>query len=214
MRIRDYLTRSGQQSRQHSQSRRGLDQKKNLSKAQLNARRLILESLEHRNLMAVVWAAGAELPQARVDAAAVVGADEAVYILGGNSNNVDVLQAGATNWESGGAIDKERVSAGVGALADGRILLFGGSTLTGPGGTGLPVEFNDTWVWNGSTWSQKFPTSSPPPRSRGSMAYDVSKNRLVLYGGTSNSGTLGGLNGVGRSTKCPPHSKLSTHDFG
>ena len=62
--------------------------------------------------------------------------------------------------------------------ATGSTVLFGGSA------------DNDTWTWNGSTWTQQFPTTSPPARTDASMAYDASIGNIVLFGGQSN-GTSG-----------------------
>src|SRR5437588_13043860 len=32
--------------------------------------------------------------------------------------------------------------------------------------------FNDTWVWDGTTWTQRFPATSPPARTNIILAYD------------------------------------------
>jgi hypothetical protein len=55
----------------------------------------------------------------------------------------------------------------------GRIVLFGGSVANGPVG--------DTWVFDGSAWSQKTPAPSPPARSNHGMA--ALKGKVVLFGG-------------------------------
>ncbi len=55
------------------------------------------------------------------------------------------------------------------------VVLFGGRTLSN--------DFNDTWVWNGSAWTQRFPAVSPPPRHSFGMAYDPVNREVVLYGG-------------------------------
>lgn len=57
-----------------------------------------------------------------------------------------------------------------------RIVLFGGHTASS--------SFNDTWEWNGTSWSQVFPTVSiPGRRGEHAMAYDSARQRVVLYGG-------------------------------
>lgn len=66
------------------------------------------------------------------------------------------------------------------------VVLFGG---TGVGGNTL----NDTWTWDGVTWTRQFPPVSPPPRlfdSQG-MAYDAATQTVVLFGGSSNNVALG-----------------------
>jgi hypothetical protein len=61
--------------------------------------------------------------------------------------------------------------------ATGQLVLFGGATGTRSG------LLSDTWVWDGTTWSQAAPTTSPPARYSASMAYDPATQQLVLFGG-------------------------------
>ena len=53
-------------------------------------------------------------------------------------------------------------------------------------------DLGDTWTWNGTTWTQQYPTTSPPARDGASMAYDPGTGQLVLFGGDDASG--GNLN--------------------
>jgi Galactose oxidase, central domain len=67
---------------------------------------------------------------------------------------------------------------GPGMAFDGaadNIVLFGGSTGT--------TDFNDTWTWDGTTWTQQFPPVSPPARDQMSFAYDAATRKVVLFGG-------------------------------
>lgn len=64
----------------------------------------------------------------------------------------------------------------------GGLLLFGGS------GTGPVLGIDDTWTWNGSTWTQQHPVHSPPPRDNGAIAYDAATHQVVLFGGVSDEG--------------------------
>ncbi|MCA8964786.1 MAG: hypothetical protein KDC48_07860 [Planctomycetes bacterium] len=58
-------------------------------------------------------------------------------------------------------------------------VLFGGADISGfP-----PTNFADTWTWNGATWTQRSPATSPPARHFAGMAHDVQRARTVLYGG-------------------------------
>jgi hypothetical protein len=66
--------------------------------------------------------------------------------------------------------------------AHGKTVLFGGSA--GPGG-GL----NDTWLWDGSSWSESA-AIGPSARRGAEMAYDPIHQRVVLFGGTSPMGFL------------------------
>jgi hypothetical protein len=61
-----------------------------------------------------------------------------------------------------------------------RLLLFGGKD---PFGTGLPIYFNDTWSWDGTTWLMLAPVVSPPGRVWHAMVEDTARGRVVLYGG-------------------------------
>ena len=50
--------------------------------------------------------------------------------------------------------------------------------------------YHDTWVWNGSDWTDVTPVTSPSPRFGHGMAYDAYHKRVVLFGGQGNSGML------------------------
>jgi len=63
-------------------------------------------------------------------------------------------------------------------------VLFGGATVAGT----VVTPFADTWEWNGTAWSQRTPTSSPPARSGHGMALDPRRQRIVLFGGKSDDG--------------------------
>lgn len=54
------------------------------------------------------------------------------------------------------------------------VVLFGGYS---------PGLLNDTWKWDGTTWTQVTTTSPPSPRSWPAMAYDATSLRIVVYGG-------------------------------
>jgi uncharacterized repeat protein (TIGR01451 family) len=61
--------------------------------------------------------------------------------------------------------------------AHGQVVLFGGIL-------GSPAAVvDDTWVWDGSTWTQRFPNVRPPARANHVMAYDVGRAQVVLFGG-------------------------------
>ena len=44
-------------------------------------------------------------------------------------------------------------------------------------------ELSDTWTWNGTTWTERFPATIPPARDAASMAYDPATGEMVLFGG-------------------------------
>jgi len=66
--------------------------------------------------------------------------------------------------------------------ATGDMVLFGGSGNSG--------DLGDTWTFDGTTWTQLSPATSPPARDSVSMAYDLATGNIVLFGGEDNSGNL------------------------
>jgi hypothetical protein len=70
----------------------------------------------------------------------------------------------------------------------GDVVLFGGSTVNDSAGTYL----NDTWTWDGVTWTQQFPAVSPPARqcSTPGMVYDGVTGTVLLFGGGNSTGNL------------------------
>jgi len=68
--------------------------------------------------------------------------------------------------------------------ATGAVVLFGGVN------AGNTNNLNDTWTWNGTTWTQQSPATSPPVRHDASMAYDTATGTVVLFGGHNGSSTL------------------------
>ncbi len=60
------------------------------------------------------------------------------------------------------------------------VLLFGGSPTQGHDEGAL----GDTWTWDGSTWTERAPPTSPPGRYGMGMAYDAALREVVLFGGS------------------------------
>ena len=58
------------------------------------------------------------------------------------------------------------------------VVLFGGSTPCCPF-----RYFNDTWAWDGSTWTRRLRVNPPSSRSGMGMAYDHARREIVLFGG-------------------------------
>ena len=46
-----------------------------------------------------------------------------------------------------------------------------------------PPARSDTWEWDGNTWLERSPTTSPSVRFGHAMAYDAARQRVVLFGG-------------------------------
>jgi hypothetical protein len=59
------------------------------------------------------------------------------------------------------------------------IVLFGGYADSG--------YLDDTWVFNGTAWSQVFPDIAPSARTGHEMVYDLRKEKAILFGGSLGS---------------------------
>jgi hypothetical protein len=64
--------------------------------------------------------------------------------------------------------------------ARGEMVLFGG------GGEDFEM-LGDTWTWDGSTWTQAS-TTGPSPRFPSAIAYDVAREKVLLFSGHFVSG--------------------------
>ena len=69
--------------------------------------------------------------------------------------------------------------------ATSSVVLFGGSG-SGTGGQGSAI-LGDTWTWNGSTWTQQAPATSPPGYFA-ATGYDAATASVVLFGGEASPG--------------------------
>jgi hypothetical protein len=70
--------------------------------------------------------------------------------------------------------------------ADSTVVMFGGRLADG-------ALSDQTWVWNGSVWSQPEQyVASPPPRQSASMGFDTALEppQLILFGGRGDHGVL------------------------
>ena len=67
------------------------------------------------------------------------------------------------------------------------VILFSGHNPGPDDNLSAQTSFNDdTWMWDGQSWTQLDPPQSPPPLSGASMAYDPAHNNIVLFGGALN----------------------------
>jgi hypothetical protein len=69
----------------------------------------------------------------------------------------------------------------------GNVVLFGGYQDTETG----VVYLNDTWLFDGTTWTQATSKSAPSPRTSTTMAYDAVTGEIILYGGWDGANRLG-----------------------
>lgn len=95
-------------------------------------------------------------------------------------------------WEWNGTVWQQRASGGPTPRTDARmvydearqkVVLFGGSAANGGG------LRRDTWEWNGLYWFEHFGITPPLSGVGMAMAYDRTRQRVVLHGGSS--GTSG-----------------------
>ena len=80
----------------------------------------------------------------------------------------------------------------VAASFAGKVVLFGGDTLPPSYGDWLSVD--ETWLWDGTDWTQAQPAQSPDPRSFAAMA--AADGEVVLFGGASFGGNGGSPEGT------------------
>ncbi|MEM7603971.1 MAG: kelch repeat-containing protein [Myxococcota bacterium] len=89
------------------------------------------------------------------------------------------LLQGAT-WNESSPLPARAYAAGAYDVANERVVIFGGED---------GDLLNETWVHNGSDWSQLTPSTSPSARAHHGMAYDVRRQVVVLYGGEAADGS-------------------------
>ncbi len=70
--------------------------------------------------------------------------------------------------------------------AMGTVVLFGGSTV-GFGAT----DVNDTWTWDGTTWAQLSPVTSPSARWAHSFVWDPATGYGLMFGGSASGSAVG-----------------------
>lgn len=61
----------------------------------------------------------------------------------------------------------------------GKVLMYGGLQ------SGPTLTLNDTWTFDGATWTQLTPATTPPPRWGHRMVLDTRRLRVVTFGGRS-----------------------------
>lgn len=83
-----------------------------------------------------------------------------------------------------------RDASALAGTGSGHWLLFGGAR---QGATGI-LGVNDTWTFDGRSWSQRRVRVAPPPRSGASAAYDPTRHRVVVFGGIAGGYGMASLN--------------------
>src|SRR4029453_1887376 len=72
---------------------------------------------------------------------------------------------------------------------DGVMILFGGLAFSG----GSSTVVQDTWRWNGTTWTALAPATVPPARWIPRMAYDAARDEIVVFGGSAAAAVRGDM---------------------
>jgi hypothetical protein len=139
----------------------------------------------------------ATLPAARASAALAYDADTHSTVLFGGGSNGDKVIYGDTwlftrtsGWLQLSPATSPSPRTGSSFAYDPTTktaVLFGGTA-------GNLALLNDTWTWDGSTWTQQFPPVSPPPRTFNTeqMAFDAANGTVVLFGGYAADGGFWG----------------------
>ena len=70
----------------------------------------------------------------------------------------------------------------------GNFVIFGGYEVTPAGDV---VYVNETWLFDGTTWTQATSRNAPSPRTATAMVYDAVDRRIILFGGWDGSHRLG-----------------------
>jgi hypothetical protein len=68
--------------------------------------------------------------------------------------------------------------------AHSQVVLFGGLE------TASSMWTNETWVWDGTNWAQKFPQNRPTARWAFAMSYDAGHRQVVMFGGAPSVSTF------------------------
>ena len=132
-------------------------------------------------------------PPARGFHAVAYDAGRGVTVLFGGQNSSWALVGDTWEWDgvawthrtTATAPSPRAVHAMAYDMARGRVVLFGGAA-----GTGSGTDNDETWEWNGVTWTQMQPTVRPSARRGASMAYVPTRGVCVLFGGgITGSGT-------------------------
>ena len=115
-------------------------------------------------------------------------ARDRIVLFGGNDGSVPVL---GDTWLFDGADWKQVATASAPSARQfssaaydrqrERVVLFGGMRWTT---NYFPwIVDNETWEWDGASWTRRTPAVSPPACASAGFAYDEARNRIVMFGG-------------------------------
>ncbi len=133
-------------------------------------------------------------PASRINALAYDSSRRRIVMFGGEHASgpfVETWEWDGTSWgraTSAATMPNHRGGCAIAYdTARARIVLFGGYYSYDDSGRHY---LSDTWEWNGVDWVRAVTATSPPPRSFHAMAYDSTRERVVLFGGRGEAGAL------------------------
>jgi hypothetical protein len=147
-----------------------------------------------------VWAQLPATPPQPARSMAAMAYDPAtgkIVLFGGNSGTNflnDTWNFDGTNWTQLNPPSSPSPRSNLESVFDdntGNVVLFGGQYCPGPFYMCGPTTFyNETWVWDGSTWSQPSLTASPSGRRDLQMDFDGAVGSVVVFGGYDGNAVL------------------------
>ena len=164
----------------------------------------------------------ANSPSARNSyAMAYDAAHSQVVLFGGSDVSLsdlnDTWTWDGTNWTAQNPTTPPLVRDGAGMDYDpalGGVVMFGGEQ-----NPLHPSMLNDTWVWNGTSWTQQVFSFNPQARfAENALVYDAAQAQLILFGGENfstfatyaDTWALGPLQDAGMINVCPVGSSTPT----
>ena len=125
-------------------------------------------------------AAPSVVPQARADMGMAMGPFGRVVMFGGLASETNTYFADTWiwvgEWQDVSPPDSPKPRAGVRMAFDAlrnQMVLYGGTN-------GL-TALGDTWIWDGSVWTEQHPATNPPPAANYGMAYDPVRRKIVMF---------------------------------
>jgi pimeloyl-ACP methyl ester carboxylesterase len=112
---------------------------------------------------------------------------QVMVLFGGSNPDSLTWELASSNWVSratANAPTRNRFQGGL-AYSDAiqKVVSFGGSSSDGVD------RSNETWVYDGTNWTQAHPVNSPPARAGHAMDYDAGLGKVVIHGGYNASRT-------------------------
>ena len=109
-----------------------------------------------------------------------------IVLFGGwtpGSSFSDTWEYDGSNWlqRQPANSPSPRASAGLAYDPVRQVTVLFGGYLTGS----TSVEDNETWEWNGTDWTQRFPAQRPSARSDMTLCYNPITQRLLAFGGNA-----------------------------